>query len=56
MDHLQAIRAFVRIVEIGGFTRAAESLQIPNTTLSKQIQQLEGHLPTRQRGNHSPPR
>ena len=44
MDHLQAIRAFVRIVEIGGFTRAAESLQVPNTTLSKQIQQLEGHL------------
>ena len=41
---MQAIRAFVRIVEIGGFTRAAESLQIPNATLSKQIQQLEKHL------------
>jgi DNA-binding transcriptional LysR family regulator len=41
---MQAIRAFVRIVEIGGFTRAAESLQIPNATLSKQIQQLERHL------------
>jgi DNA-binding transcriptional LysR family regulator len=41
---MQAIRAFVRIVEIGGFTRAAESLQIPNATLSKQIQQLEAHL------------
>ena len=44
IDHMQAIRAFVRIVEIGGFTRAAESLQIPNATLSKQIQQLEAHL------------
>ena len=44
IDHMQAIRAFVRIVEIGGFTRAAESLQIPNATLSKQIQQLEKHL------------
>jgi DNA-binding transcriptional LysR family regulator len=41
---MQAIRAFVRVVEIGGFARAAESLQIPNATLSKQIQQLEKHL------------
>jgi len=44
IDHMQAIRAFVRVVEIGGFARAAESLQIPNATLSKQIQQLEKHL------------
>jgi DNA-binding transcriptional LysR family regulator len=44
MDHMQAIRAFVRIVEVGGFARAAESLQIPNATLSKQIQHLEKHL------------
>jgi DNA-binding transcriptional LysR family regulator len=41
---MQAIRGFVRVVEIGGFARAAESLQIPNATLSKQIQQLERHL------------
>jgi DNA-binding transcriptional LysR family regulator len=41
---MQAIRSFVRVVEIGGFARAAESLQIPNATLSKQIQQLERHL------------
>lgn len=44
MDHLQAIRAFVRIVETGGFNRAAESLQMPNATLSKSIQFLEKHL------------
>src|ERR1700722_6882555 len=44
MDHMQAIRAFGRVVETGGFTRAAESLQMPNATLSKQIQQLERHL------------
>ena len=44
MDHMQAIRSFVRVAEIGGFTRAADSLQIPNATLSKQIQQLERHL------------
>jgi DNA-binding transcriptional LysR family regulator len=44
VDHLQAIRAFGRVVETGGFTRAAESLQMPNATLSKQIRQLERHL------------
>jgi DNA-binding transcriptional LysR family regulator len=44
MDHMQAIRAFARVVETGGFTRAADSLQMPNATVSKQIQQLERHL------------
>ena len=44
MDHMQAIRAFARVVETGGFTRAANSLQMPNATVSKQIQQLEKHL------------
>jgi len=44
MDHMQAIKAFARVVETGGFTRAADSLQMPNATLSKQIQQLERHL------------
>jgi len=44
MDHMQAIRAFTRVVETGGFTRAADSLQMPTATVSKQIQQLERHL------------
>lgn len=44
MDHLQAIRAFARVVETGGFNRAAESLQMPNATLTKSIQFLEKHL------------
>jgi DNA-binding transcriptional LysR family regulator len=44
MDHMQAIKAFARVVETGGFTRAADSLQMPNATVSKQIQQLERHL------------
>jgi DNA-binding transcriptional LysR family regulator len=26
MDHMQAIRAFARVVETGGFTRAADSV------------------------------
>jgi DNA-binding transcriptional LysR family regulator len=44
MDHMQAIRAFARVVETGGFTRAADSLQMPTATVSKQIRQLESHL------------
>ncbi|MGB9097246.1 LysR substrate-binding domain-containing protein [Erwinia sp.] len=44
MDQLQAIRAFARVVETGGFSRAAQSLQMPNATLSKSIQALEKHL------------
>lgn len=44
MDHLQAIRAFVRVVEAGSFIRASESLQIPYATLSKSIQALEKRL------------
>lgn len=44
MDHLQAIRAFIRVVETGSFVRAAESLQMPTATVSKAIQSLERHL------------
>ncbi|MFM0073701.1 LysR family transcriptional regulator [Paraburkholderia sediminicola] len=33
MDHLQAIRIFVRVVETGGFGRAALSLNMPNCLL-----------------------
>ena len=44
MDHLQAIRIFVRVVETGGFGRAALSLNMPNATASKWVQSLEAHL------------
>jgi DNA-binding transcriptional LysR family regulator len=44
MDHLQAIRIFARVVETGGFGRAAQSLQMPNATVSKWIKTLETHL------------
>jgi LysR family transcriptional regulator for bpeEF and oprC len=44
MDQLTAMRAFVRVVEAGTFTKAADSLQIPNATMSKLIQSLELHL------------
>jgi DNA-binding transcriptional LysR family regulator len=44
MDRFMAIRAFTRVVEAGNFTRAADSLNMPNATLSKTIQLLEAHL------------
>jgi DNA-binding transcriptional LysR family regulator len=44
MDHMQSLRAFARVVETGGFSRAAQSLQMPNATLSKAVQALERHL------------
>jgi LysR family transcriptional regulator for bpeEF and oprC len=39
-----AMEAFVRVVETGGFTRAADSLQMPKATISTLLQQLESHL------------
>lgn len=47
MDQLAAMRAFTRVVETGSFTRAADLLDMPKATLSKQIQALELHLRTR---------
>lgn len=44
MDHLQAIRIFVRVVETGSFHQAARSLQVPATTASKWVKALEEHL------------
>lgn len=47
MNQLIAIRAFARVVETGGFTRAADSLDMPVTTLSKLVRELEAHLRVR---------
>jgi DNA-binding transcriptional LysR family regulator len=47
MDQLTAIRGFARVVEAGSFTRAADSLDMPNATLSKIVQDLEAHLGVR---------
>lgn len=44
MDQLLAIRAFARVVEAGTFTKAADSLDMPNATLTKLVQSLEAHL------------
>ena len=47
MDQLQSMRVFVRVVEAGNFTRAADSLGLPKATVTKQIQALESRLRTR---------
>ncbi|MFB9125588.1 LysR family transcriptional regulator [Paraburkholderia dipogonis] len=44
MDHLQAIRIFARVVETGGFGRAAQSLQMPNANRQQVVKSLEDHL------------
>jgi DNA-binding transcriptional LysR family regulator len=47
MDQLLALRTFVRIAEAGSFGRAADHLNIPRSTASKLIQDLEQMLGTR---------
>ncbi|WP_029356693.1 LysR family transcriptional regulator [Bosea sp. 117] len=47
MDQFAAMRAFVRVVEAGNFTRAADLLEMPKPTVTKLIQQLEAHLRTK---------
>jgi len=43
-NQMQAMRVFVRVVEAGTFTRAADSLRIPKPTVTKLVQGLENHL------------
>lgn len=47
MDQFAAMRAFVGVVEAGTFTRAADLLEVPKPTLTKQVQSLEQHLRTK---------
>lgn len=47
MDQLLALRIFVRIAEAGTFGKAADQLNLPRSTASKLLQDLEDHLGTR---------
>ena len=47
MDQLSAMRAFLRVVETGSFTRASSALGMPKATVSNLIQNLETHLRTK---------
>ena len=44
MDRFNAMRVFTRIVELGGFAKAADSLQMPRASVTVPIKQLEAHL------------
>lgn len=44
MDKLNAMQAFARVVEAGTFTKAAESMGMPKTAVTRLIQSLEEHL------------
>ena len=47
IDLIAAMNAFVRVVEAGNFTKAADTLDIPNATVTRLIQGLERHLQIR---------
>jgi DNA-binding transcriptional LysR family regulator len=44
MDRIAAMKAFVRVVEAGNFTKAADTLGVPNPTVTRLIQGLERDL------------
>jgi DNA-binding transcriptional LysR family regulator len=46
MDKFFAMKVFVRVVEAGTFTRAASSLGLPNSQVTRLVQGLEQHLRT----------
>lgn len=47
MNHLLAMRIFIKVVEAGSFIGAANQLQLPRSTVSKLFNDLEKHLATR---------
>ncbi len=47
MDRLQAMQIFARVVEMHGFSKAAENLALPPSTVTRAIKELENHLGVR---------
>lgn len=47
MDRFDAMKAFVRVVEAGSFTRAADTLHMSRATVTQLVQQLEARLRVR---------
>src|SRR5215470_11252701 len=44
MDRFQAMEVFIRVVETGGFTKAADAMRMPKPTVTTLVQNLEAHL------------
>ena len=47
MDRIELYRVFVRVVDCAGFTRAANQLNLPRSTVSEAVRTLEQRLGTR---------
>lgn len=47
MDRLQSMRIFAKVVELGGFARAAVALEMSNAVVTRYVADLESHLGTR---------
>lgn len=46
MNKIDAITRFLRVAELGSFTKAADSLMLPKASISNAVQQLENSLAT----------
>jgi len=46
MDRIRQMQIFIQVMESGSFTRAAQTLAIPRSTVSTEIQSLEDRLKT----------
>jgi LysR family transcriptional regulator for bpeEF and oprC len=47
MDRFLAMKVFVRVVESGSFSKAADALRLPAASVSRTLQSLEAHLGAR---------
>ncbi len=47
MDRIDLFRVYARVVECANFSRAADTLGLPRSTVSAAVQELEGRLGTR---------
>jgi LysR family transcriptional regulator for bpeEF and oprC len=47
MDQLLAMRAFIRVVDTGNFTKASEALGLSKASMTNLVQNLEAHLQTK---------
>ena len=57
MNHMEALRAFTRVVELGTFSAAARDIRIRQSTVSKWVASLEDELGVQLlEGGHQEPR
>ena len=50
MDRFQAMRVFVRVVQAGSLTQAAQTLQLGRATVTQLLKQLEANAKKRWEG------